>query len=187
MKTMIALLLLLPQPLLAAIGDPKNVVEEIFAKASLPAIAKDIQQQQMVSSLVDFQSLAAAALGSEKKKIPAKEFEWFRSTLQEIITRTVYPKAPEFLAGVKIQYDAVEEKKGFTLVKSTIQNKADLTEVEYKLALSGENWRVVDISISGISWTDSIRDQVRDVVKKKKWKGLKEAMEKRLADLKAGK
>ncbi len=184
---LVSLLLLLPLQAFAAISDPKSVVEEIFAKASTPAIASDSAQQQQVNALVDFDALAAASLGSEKKKISAKDFDWFRSTLQEIITRTVYPKAPEFLAGVKIQYDSVEQKQGFTLVKSTVQNKADLTEVQYKLSANGDAWKVVDVSISGISWTDSIRDQVKDVVKKKKWKGLRAAMEKRLTELKAGK
>jgi ABC-type transporter MlaC component len=50
---------------------------------------------------------------------------------------------------------------------------------------SGE-WKVIDVSISGLSWVESIRDQVTDVVKKKKWIGLKEAMNKRLAEVKAG-
>lgn len=72
-------------------------------------------------------------------------------------------------------------------MKSTVQNKADLTEVHYKLARSGEAWKVVDVSISGVSWTESVRDQVRDVLKKKKWKGLREAMDKRLRELKEGK
>lgn len=181
------LFLLLPLQGFAAISDPKGVVEEIFAKASTPAIASDQSQQGQVNSLVDFEALASSSLGAEKKKVSAKDFEWFRSTLQEIITRTVYPKAPEFLSGVKIQYDSVEQKGAFTNVKSTVQNKADLTEVQYKLAKSGEGWKVVDVSISGVSWTESIRDQVKDVVKKKKWKGLRDAMEKRLAELKAGK
>lgn len=186
MKFLTALLLWSVQAT-AAIADPKAVVEDIFAKASVASIASDREKQAEVNAHVDFDALATAALGTQKKTIPAKEYQWFRSTLQEIITRTVYPEAPDFLAGVKIQYDSVEKKGGHTLVKSTVQQKADLTEVSYKLAPSGDSWKVVDVSISGVSWVDSIRDQVRDTVKKKQWKGLKDAMNKRLKELKDGK
>lgn len=107
MKALI-LLLALPFHASASISDPKGVVEEIFARASVPEITSDDEQQRLVSSYVDFQALASAALGTERKRVAPKDFDWFRLTLQEIITRTVYPKAPEFLSGVKIQYDAVE-------------------------------------------------------------------------------
>lgn len=172
----------------AAIQKPQDVVNEIFAKAGTPEIATDAAKQAEVNGSVDFTALAQSALGKHFKTTPAKEFEWFRTTLQEIITRTVYPKAPEFLQGVKITYDNVKEQGAKATVKSTVQNKADLTEVEYQLARTKDGaWRVVDVSISGLSWVDSIRDQVYDVIKTKKWKGLKDAMSRKLSELKAEK
>ncbi|MGE3260249.1 MAG: phospholipid-binding protein MlaC [Bacteriovoracia bacterium] len=182
------LCLLLPFSALAAIQKPQEVVQDIFAKASAPEIANSAAKQSEVNGAVDFSALAKGALGKNFKTTPAKDFEWFRATLQEIIARTVYPKAPEFLNGVKINYEAVKENGNGATVKSTVQNKADLTDVEYRLQKGSDgSWRVVDVSISGISWVDSIRDQVSDVLKKKKWQGLKDAMSRRLADLKAGK
>lgn len=163
---------------------PQAVVEAIFAKAAQPAVAKDPALQGEINQLVDFDKLAKSALG--KQAVSAADRAWFRDTLREILTLTVYPKAPEFLGGVKISYAQTEEKGNAATVKSTVQNKADLTDVHYRLEKGPAGWRVVDISIAGLSWVDSIRDQVRDTVKKKKWKGLKEAMSRRLADLRAG-
>jgi ABC-type transporter MlaC component len=172
---------------LAAVADPKAVVQDIFTRASIPEIAKDAGQQKAVNELVDFEALANSALGKQAKAVPAKEREWFRDTLKEIITRTVYPKAPDFLKDVKITYDAVQEKGAKATVISQVQNKADLTDVQYRMEKTKDGaWRVVDISISGLSWVESIQDQVRDVLKKKQWKGLKEAMNKKLGELKAG-
>lgn len=170
------------------VAEPQKVVEEIFAKSSATEIATNADKQKEVNDLVDFTALAKSALGRSSKGVSAKEVAWFKQTLQEIITRTVFPKAPDFLNGVQITYDSVEEKGNSATVKSTVQNKADLTEVNYKLSKNKEGqWKVVDVSISGISWVDSINDQVRDVVKKKRWKGLKDAMNKRLDEIKAGK
>jgi len=171
----------------AALTNPKEVVQDIFTRASTPEIAKDAAQQTAVNDLVDFDALASSALGKQGKAVPAKERQWFRDTLKEIITRTVYPKAPDFLKDVKITYDAVQEKGAKATVNSQVQNKADLTDVQYQMEKAKDgSWRVVDISISGLSWVESIQDQVRDVLKKKQWKGLKEAMNKKLNELKAG-
>ncbi len=169
-------------------SSPQKIVEDIFAKAAQEAVSNDKALQASISQKVDFVAMASAVLGGEKKKITAQEFDWFRSTLQEIITRTVYPNAPGFLTGVKISYKDMEEKTGAALVKSSVQNKADITEVNYKLAKdsSGE-WKVVDVSLDGESWVESIKDQVAETLKKKKWAGLKKQLNDRLQKLKEGK
>jgi ABC-type transporter MlaC component len=169
-----------------AAAEPKAVVQEIFQKASAPEVAAEAAKQAEVNALVDFDALARAALG--KQKPSAQDFAWFRDTLKEIIGRTVYPKAPEFLQGVKITYNSDETKGAKATVKSTVQNKADLTDVDYQLADEGaKGWKVVDVSISGQSWVESIRDEVGKVIKKSGWKGLKGKMNKRLGELKSGK
>lgn len=173
---------------LASPANPQSVVEGIFTTASAPEVISDKSKQEEINAKVDYDTLAKSALGKNFKSTSASDFAWFRDTLSEIITRTVFPKAPDFLKGVKISYDEIKEKGNRATVKSTVQNKADLTDVSYVLEKdkSGE-WKVVDVSISGQSWVESIRDQVTEVLKKKKWKGLKDSMSKRLADLKAGK
>ncbi|MGZ3652479.1 MAG: ABC transporter substrate-binding protein [Bdellovibrionota bacterium] len=187
MKWMI-LLLAVSSSAHAAPAEPKAVVQEIFARASAPEVATDVKKQAEVNAFVDFDALAKAALGKQFKATPPAEFQWFRDTLREIIGRTVYPKAPEFLSGVKITYSSDEAKDGRAKVKSTVQNKADLTDVDYQLASEkGGDWKVVDVAISGQSWVESIRDQVNNVIKKKKWKGLKDSMNRRLNELKSGK
>lgn len=188
MKWMMVLGLCVFPMLGMAAGEPKEVVQEIFLKAASPEVASDAGKQGEVNAFVDYDALAKAALGKNGAKISAQEFAWFRDTLKEIIGRTVFPKAPDFLKDVKINYDAVEMKGAKATVKSTVQNKADLTDVSYALEQSKEKgWKVVDVAISGQSWVESIRDQVTEVIKKHKWSGLKTKMNKRLTDLRSGK
>ncbi|MGZ3695218.1 MAG: ABC transporter substrate-binding protein [Bdellovibrionota bacterium] len=185
---MLLLFLLVPMSALASAQKPQEVVQSIFTLASAPEVATNTAKQAEVNAAVDFNTLAKSAMGNNFKALTPKDFEWFRSTLQEIIGRTVYPKAPDFLKDVKINYADVKETGNSATVKSSVQNKADLTDVDYKLQKSSDGaWHVVDVSISGVSWVESIRDQVTQVMKKKKFQGLKDAMSKRLANLKAGK
>ena len=116
----------------AEVKSPKAIVEEIFQKSAAEGIATDVSKQAEVNALVDFDALARAVL--VKQKASAEDFAWFRDTLKEIITRTVYPKAPEFLKGTKITFNADDVKGQRATVKSTVQNKADLTDVDYELA-----------------------------------------------------
>jgi ABC-type transporter MlaC component len=184
----LALLFLAPGLARAIPEEPKNVVQDIFQRASVPDIASDLKKQGEVNALVDFDALARAALGKEYKKASAADFAWFRDTLREIISRTVYPKAPDFLSGVKITYNSVDAHGAKATVKSTVQNKADLTDVDYQLEQEkGGAWKVTDVAISGQSWVESIRDEVGKVLKKNKWAGLKAKMTKRLNELKSGK
>lgn len=185
---LLAMVSLLPSLTFAEIAEPKAVVEQIFASASDNKLPTDSAQQSKVTTNVDFDALARNALGAQAKKVSATEFTWFRDTLQKIISLTVFPKAPEFLQGVQISYQNVEVKGDKAKVKSTVQNKADLTDVNYDLAKQKDgSWKVVDVTISEQSWVKSINEQVNDVIKKKQWKGLKESMSRRLKDLQKGK
>jgi ABC-type transporter MlaC component len=116
MKVFLAILFL---PALA-FASPQKVVEDIFSKAGQVEVTTSADRQNEITSMVDFSALAKSALGKEAKGVAPKEVEWFQQTLQEIITRTVYPKAPDFLKDVKIAYDKVEEKKDIEIIEEQI-------------------------------------------------------------------
>lgn len=170
---------------MAMAEEPKAVVEEIFAKAAKDEVKKDKSLQSSINANVDFTTMARSVLGAEVIKVSSADFDWFRSTLQEIITRTVYPNAPEFLAGVSIKYKDVELKGAKAVVKSEVHNKADTTDVNYTLARGKDGtWKVIDISLDGESWVASIKEQVAETMRSKEWAGLKKQLSERLAKLK---
>lgn len=171
----------------SAAVEPRQVVEEIFTKASAPSVVSDRSLQEEINGKVNFTAMSKAVLGKESQKLPAAEFSWFDQTLKEIITRTVYPAAPSFLQDVKISYKDVDMKGAQAVVQSSVRNKADMTDVNYTLAKVNDGWQVVDISIDGESWVQSIREQVQATLKKQKWAGLKEKLNQRLLTLKSGK
>lgn len=166
----------------------KMVVKEIFQRASEPEIAGDSAKQAVVNTKIDFAAMAKNALGREYSKRSAEERKWFQDTLQEIITRTVYPSAPKFLKSVKIAYKKVKQDGKNATVSSIVRSKGERTRVEYDLR-QGEDgtWRVVDVAFDGESWVDNIREQVYRTVRKRNWTGLEKRMNRRLANLRSGK
>lgn len=167
--------------------DAKSVVKDIFTKASTETVSTDEQLQQEINARIDFAEMARAALGSEFRRRSPQERVWFERTLQEIITRTVYPEAPKFLKQVKISYKKVKQDGKSATVSSVVRNRGERTLVSYDLRQdeSGE-WRVVDVAFDGESWVENIREQVRRTLRKRNWSGLKERMNRRLATLRSG-
>jgi ABC-type transporter MlaC component len=166
----------------SAVG-PKAVIEEIFQMVKDEKLASDSAAQKQVDRHIDFNDMADSVLGSHSKAIAKADSEWFRSTLKSIITKTVYPEAPDFMKGVKIEY--VDESVGATKasIVSEVAQKGDVTEVRYDLKKKGGQWVVVDVAIDDESWVQSIREEVNDVIATKKWAGLKQRMSDRLKEL----
>lgn len=170
----------------AAGADPKAVVETIFSKAATQNVGKNSKLQDEINRNIDFSEMAKTALGAEFKNRTPEQVAWFDATLKEIITRTVYPEAPNFLKAVKISYKTVKAEGEEARVSSIVKQKGDQTEVSYKLKKFGDSWRVVDVAIDGESWVSTISEQVKKTLAKSSWSGLEDRLKKRLASLRSG-
>ena len=84
--------------------DSDNLVELIFRKAGSANFSSDKSLQREVTNYFDFDEMAKRILGDELKKRKPSEVIWFKNHIQEIITRTVYPKASDFLRNVKLNH-----------------------------------------------------------------------------------
>ena len=173
----------LPAPAIS----PEQKVRHIFPLVREPAIAKDKALQERVMKEIHFTSIVKSVLGSHYGKLSKEDLAWFRTTLKSIISLTVYPQAPKFFEGVKIQY---QNKKilgnEHVKVHSLVKKGRDAVEVVYSFRLFEQEWKVVDLIIDGESWVESITDQVDSTIKKSKWEGLRNKMNNRLLALKNG-
>ena len=166
---------------------PQALVETIFSQAKNIKIATDTKTQKEINKLINFTKLAENSLGKKIKSISKNEFSWYAKTLKEIIIKTVYPEAPNFLKQVKITYEQSSKQGKDIVVNSVVTKKGEETEVSYHLHFLAGGWKVFDISIDGDSWTENIKDQVISAIKKHKWIGLKKKLNKRLKELKTTK
>ena len=168
-----------------AVGEtPQVLVKKIFDQAKKKEIAKDIQLQAQVSSYIDFEEMARKTLGKEYQKLAKSDKKWYASTLQKVISKTVYPKAPEFFSGVTISYEDAEVEGNVTSLNSTLTKKGEETEIKYVLTKEKDQWKIIDIAIDDESWVETIRDEVQEVMEKEKWAGLKKRLNSRLKKLK---
>lgn len=183
MKFILAFLLLLPVFVKAESAAPEVLIKDIFALAQKENPLKNPATKEALDSYFDFKKMSLNILGDEAKKRNASDLKWFEDSIKEIITKTVYPKAPEFLQGVKITYKTTLIDENKAIVPSVVAKKGEKTDVSYTLAKSGNTWKVTDVSIDDESWVKTINDKMKKTLKEKGWNGVKEMLNKRIKTL----
>ncbi|MBC7427863.1 MAG: ABC transporter substrate-binding protein [Bacteriovorax sp.] len=186
MKFILVFLLLLPVFVKAqSISNeaPVALIQNIFSLAQKENPLINSKTKSELDSHFDFHQMSLNILGNEAKKRTAADLKWFEDSIKEIITKTVYPKAPEFLKGVKITYKNTLIDGDKATVPSVVAKKGEKTDVSYKLVKSGSEWKVVDISIDEESWVNTINDKMTKTLKEKGWTGVKDMINKRVKAL----
>lgn len=183
MKIIVTLLLLLPVFVKAQEVTPKDLIQNIFTLAQKENPLNNPKTKAELDANFDFHTMSLNILGEEAKKRSASELKWFEDSIKEIITKTVYPKAPEFLTGVKITYRDTQLDNTKAIVPSTVAKKGEKTDVSYTLLKSGSTWKVIDVSIDEESWVKTINDKIKKSLKEKGWNGVKDQIDTRLKAL----
>jgi ABC-type transporter MlaC component len=167
--------------------SPEELIKDIFNKTGKENLLTNQKLKNDVESHIDFSEMSKSILADEYSKRSSAEVKWFESTLKEIITRSVYPSAPKFLENVKITYKKTKTTETDAKVSSSVSKKGESTDVDYLLKKIGNEWKVVDVAIDEESWVKTINEKVQKTLKEKGWTGLKDLLNKRLADLKSNK
>ena len=187
MKFILAFLLLLPVLVKAETETPEVLIQKFFSLAQKENALNNPETKNALDSHFDFQQMSLKILGDEAKKRSQADLLWFEVSIKEIITKTVYPKAPDFLKGVKITYKNTLIDGTRATVASVVARKGEKTDVNYSLMKSGESWKVIDISIDDESWVKTINDKMTKTLREKGWPGVKEMINKKVTALKSKK
>lgn len=162
---------------------PQNLIKNIFTLAQKENALKNLKNKSEIDAQFDWRQMSLNILGNESKKRSAAELKWFEESIKEIITKTVYPKAPEFLQDVKITYKKTLIDENKATVSSTVSKKGETTDVAYTLLKSGNSWKVIDVSLDEDSWVKTINEKITQSIKEKGWAGVKDLFNKRIKAL----
>lgn len=162
---------------------PQTLIENLFSIAKKDNTLSDPKLKNELDAGFDFRQMSLSILGDEAAKRSAADLKWFETSIKEIITKTVYPKAPEFLRGVKITYRDTLIDDNKAIVPSTVSKKGEKTDVSYTMIKSGTTWKVIDVAIDEESWVKTINDKIKKSLKEKGWAGVKDLINNRVKAL----
>ena len=186
MKFIVTLLLLLPLFVKAQSTfelTPEAMIQNVFVLAQKANPLTNTQIKDELDSNFDFRLMSLNILGAEASKRSTTDLKWFEKAIKEIISKTVYPKAPEFLRGVKITYRNTLLDENKAVVPSTVSKRGEKTDVRYSLVKQGSSWKIIDLSIDEESWVKTINEKMSKTLKEKGWNGVKEMLDNRVKAL----
>lgn len=164
---------------------PEVIIKEVFDAAQGGNPLDNPNTMRFLDERFNFSQMAKNILGKDLLGQNLNEVQWFEKSIREIITKTVYPKAPEFLSNVKISYKKTIVDGEKAIVGSSVAKKGEVTDVDYVLMMdkTKKSWRVVDVAIDQESWVQTINEKMTKSFKEKGWKGVKDLLNKRIKEL----
>ena len=170
----------------------KKVVDEVVRIVSNKELKKPQNEDKrraelkdVISTIFDYGQMAKLAMGTHwKEHTPAeqKEFEQLFETLLE----NAYATKIEAYNNDKIVYVRENVEANHAEVKSkVITVKGEEYTLNYRLTKRGNEWRVYDVVIEGVSLVANYRGQFNRIIKTRGYDELVKKLRTKSADIKA--
>jgi phospholipid transport system substrate-binding protein len=174
-----------PLSIMAASSSPLQVIQSgsdsglRIIKSSLFEGGPSLQQHRdeilkIVEEYFDFNEMAKRALGRPWKEISQEEQQEFVRLFKQLLFNT-YVRRIEATAAptTSTRYDGETIEGRFAVVKTRVTsvNQPDF-QIEYRLLVNGEEWKVYDILIEGISLVSNYRQQFSSILNNESFENL---------------
>ncbi len=150
----------------------------------LKARKPDAEVDKVFDSLLNYEVLAEASLGSEWANRTAAEKAEFTKLLSQLV-RNSYRKNLKNTLGYKISYTKTEKVDGRDVVYTAAENvkkpREEPIEINYFVTGEGDQRRIVDVVTEKTSMVSSYRSNFTKVIKKDGFPKLIEKMKKKVA------
>ena len=140
-----------------------------FKQSALPVIlssnASEDKLRDILSSIIDFDSIAERSLEKQWKQIEGSKREDFRQTLQTLIVNNYVARFKGKAKSQNFEWTFVDSKT-FKVVTTSADQDTE-TELEFVISkLNTQCWKISDIVIDEVSVVENYKEQFNVVVKK---------------------
>ncbi len=170
--------------------NPEQTVKELLSSIEKIKKGKGISKQQIetnrVSSqkalrLMDLEKVSQKTLGKYWKERTPEEQKSFVSLLSQVFVKIAFPSSAQFFANLKIKFlnPEIEQSKALVPVSVTSPDQGEI-DIDFSLYSNGENWRINDVILDGISMRNNLRSQFKKVIRSKGYSELIKKMKKKI-------
>jgi len=163
------------------LGEVKTTTEKVLLllkDSKLQGDSKKNERRQLVRSEMEkrfaWEESARACLGRHwAKRTPAEKAE-FVKLFSEFLKDTYSDKVATYYGDLdKIDYQGEKIQDDYASVKLVLTTKAKVDHpIEYRLEKAGDDWKVYDVVIEGVSMVKNYRDQFDAIIAKSSYEGL---------------
>jgi phospholipid transport system substrate-binding protein len=161
-------------------------VEEIMVILNHDRLMRDENRKErrmlilaVVRHRFDFEEMARRTLAREWKKRNDKEKKHFINVFSQLLENTYINKI-EAYSGEQVVFSGESIAKNKAVVSTHIKQDNLEIPMQYKLLISGNEWRVYDVIIEGVSLVRNYRSQFQSILKKEKYAGLVKRLDEKI-------
>ena len=141
-------------PTLAAAEEAPSTVVSNLNAAALPLVnAKNNDATELghvIQTHADIDNVLKRALGRKWKSLDAEQMAELKAQTLTLVSKA-YASAMEGVQAADITYKAKGKREKSARVATTVSKSTGSVQVDYRLRLRAEGWKVVDVIISGVS------------------------------------
>jgi phospholipid transport system substrate-binding protein len=178
----VGILLIFPRLTSAAAFSPMEVIREGTDKVltilnqSQTGQAHPLRQREgeilaVVSNYFDFDEMSKRSLGVSWKQQPSEKNQEFTGLFRKLLFNT-YVDRMENYHNEKIFYDSQKVDGDYAVVKTHFLYQSDDIAVDYRLHREGEQWKVYDVVVEGISYVNNYRSQIASILANRSFEAL---------------
>jgi phospholipid transport system substrate-binding protein len=187
----LALIFATATPVCAGVPTEKirETTEKILSIVTDPALKgpeKDQERRALIRKVVDerfdWKEMSQRALARHWRKLNDAQKQDFVILFGKLLERTYLDKVEDY-SGEQVTYvnEVVEGDYALVEVK-LLTTKGTEIPVHYKLRKKGEDWRVYDIAIEGVSLINNYRVQFNDIITKSSYQELVKKLQEKVAE-----
>ncbi len=170
---------------LAAVPGPAETPTEMLKardaeiRAAVPEGQREItppiraKLEKIVTRTIDLKGMAEAALGPRWKEMTAQQRKRLLAAFEKRFRATGGSGLGSEWRSANIEYRPEQpQSDGVVKVPTTVVLKGEPTEIDYTVRREKEGWRIVDITIDGVSTVENYRASFARVIAKEGVEGL---------------
>jgi phospholipid transport system substrate-binding protein len=167
----------------------KDTTEKILSIVTYPDLKgpdRDKERKALIRDVVDerfdWEELSWRALARHWRKLNEEQKKEFIILFGKLLERT-YLDRVEGYSGEQVTYvnEVIEGEYALVEIK-VLTTKGTEIPVNYKLRKKGEDWRVYDIAIEGVSLVNNYRVQFNDIITKSSYEELVKKLQEKVAE-----
>ena len=170
----VGVLLIFPRLTSAAASSPIEVIQDGTDKVltilneSRTGPAHPLRQREgeildIVSNYFNFDEMSKRSLGVAWKEQSPEKRQEFAELFKKLLFNT-YVDRIENYHGEKIFYDSQKVEDGYAVVKTHFLHQDENITLDYRLHKEGEQWKVYDVVVEGISYVGNYRNQIASIL-----------------------
>ena len=152
-------------PPTALVRDTVGKVIVILQDAELPSAERRRRIEKLAFDVFDFDTMSRLVLARNWKKFDAEQRRAFVAEFKVHLSRNYGSRLDRYRqTDVVISGSRIEPGNDVTVHSRVVGGEFDGVKLDYRLRRRGDEWKVIDVVIEGVSLVANFRSQFREVV-----------------------